>query len=109
MRSTAASAGANAAHRATASSAPGTSPDGDETPTNASSSRSAWPAISAAAVSTQGSTGRDAIASALQAARVARDEPAHLPRLHPPARALPTAAARVEPQPGDVGERVAGV
>src|SRR4051794_25380848 len=57
MRSTAASAGANATHSATASSAPGTSPDGDETPTSASSSRSAWRAISIAACSTQASIG----------------------------------------------------
>src|SRR6476661_8405921 len=109
MRSTAAAAGAKAAHSATASSAPGTSPDGDETPTSASSSRSAWPAISAAAVSTQGSTGRDAIGLGLQAARVASDEAAHAPRLETPARAAPAPAARVEPQAGDVGERVTAV
>src|SRR3954447_7135512 len=53
MRSGVASAGANATHSATASSAPGTSPDGLETPTSASSSRSAWRAISCAQVSTQ--------------------------------------------------------
>ncbi len=48
-RSTAASAGSSAPTIAAASSSPGTSPDGDETPTSASSSRSARAAISSPA------------------------------------------------------------
>src|SRR6185312_3141693 len=55
MRSIAAASGSSAAHTAAHSSAPGMSPDGDETPTSASSSRGARRAMSAAAVCTQGS------------------------------------------------------
>ena len=55
MRSIAASSGSSAAHTAAHSSAPWTSPDGEETPTSASSSRTARLPISAAAARTQGS------------------------------------------------------
>ena len=64
-RSTAACGGRNAAHSAIASSAPSTSPDGEETATSASSSRSARDAISAAPSATNGSmlpSARDLVA-----------------------------------------------
>ena len=54
-RSISASSGSSAAHTAAHSSAPWMSPDGDETPTSASSSRTARLPISAAAARTQGS------------------------------------------------------
>ena len=55
MRSISASSGSSAAHTAAHSSAPWMSPDGEETPTSASSSRTARLPISAAAARTQGS------------------------------------------------------
>ncbi len=58
MRSISASSGSSAAQTAAHSSAPWTSPDGDETPTSASSSRAARRPISAAAVCTQESMTR---------------------------------------------------
>ena len=58
MRSISASSGRSAAHTAAHSSAPWTSPDGDETPTSASSSRGARRPISAPASCTQGSIPR---------------------------------------------------
>src|SRR3984885_2979948 len=54
-RSTVACGGRNAAHSAIASSAPSTSPEGEDTATSASSSRSDREAISAAASATNGS------------------------------------------------------
>src|SRR6201999_552879 len=56
-RSIAASGGRKAAHSAIASSAPSTSPEGDETATSASSSRWAREAISAAPSATNWSIG----------------------------------------------------
>src|SRR5919112_244523 len=55
MRSISASSGSSAAHTAAHSSAPWMSPDGEDTPTSASSSRTARLPISAAAACTQGS------------------------------------------------------
>src|SRR5262245_42191723 len=52
-----ASGGSSAAQTASASSAPSTSPDGEDTPTSASSSRCAREAISAAASATNSSIG----------------------------------------------------
>ncbi len=53
MRSISAASGSSAAQTARLSSAPGTSPDGEDTPTSASSSRTALLPISAAACRTQ--------------------------------------------------------
>src|SRR5919106_648932 len=91
-RSTSASGGRKATQSATASSAPGMSPDGDDTPTSASSSRSAISATLGAASSTlvlQESGNVDVVLGDLQGPALA------LVHLHVAAARLGPAARRV--------------
>ena len=69
MRSISASSGSSAAHTAAHSSAPWMSPDGERTPTSASSSRTARLPISAAAACTQGSIGVTVLSPRARCAR----------------------------------------
>src|SRR5256885_2202611 len=63
-----ATGGSSAAHSAIASSAPSTSPEGEEMATSASTSRSAWAAMSAAPEKISSSTGPEATARSGKAA-----------------------------------------